>query len=332
LTPFTNPSNWPQEVTALFERAITCEYASLTEKGSPITFPLTPYIGDDGRTLDVSTGLTYPAKAERARRNPKVTLLYSDPVGSGLPNAPTVLVYGLATVRDADLQANIDRYIRLSFAKLPDTYKTMPGFLLRRMNWYFARIWMQVTPVRMLWWPGGNLDQPPQRWDALAGTSAPPSDPPPQGKSLGNWTSPPGEWRPGAEHAARTLGAPVLTVVNEDGWPLVLRTKQAALETDGFRLTLGAGMPLLKDGSACLTFHTHPEQFTGQENMAFTGEAQVRDGSVFFKVGRRIGDWSLNGSRLQAAFSFLAKSRVLRPRLVAESARRGQPVPKVNLP
>ena len=71
-----NPAGWPSEVLSIFERAITCEYATLTNRNTPITYPVNPYLGDDGRTLDVSTGLTYSSKAERARRNPKVALLY----------------------------------------------------------------------------------------------------------------------------------------------------------------------------------------------------------------------------------------------------------------
>src|ERR671932_2116676 len=83
-----NPAGWPEELLPLFERAITVEYASLTRANTPVTYPVTPYVGEDGRTLDVSTGLTYPAKAERARRNPKVALLFADPVGAGLADPP----------------------------------------------------------------------------------------------------------------------------------------------------------------------------------------------------------------------------------------------------
>src|SRR5476649_57978 len=107
---------WPSELTEVFERALTCEYASLTRAGAPVTVPSTPYVG--AGTLDVSTGLAYPAKAERARRNPKVALLFADAIGAGHSEAPVVLVQGHAAVRDADLQANTDRYVRVVSSKL----------------------------------------------------------------------------------------------------------------------------------------------------------------------------------------------------------------------
>ena len=78
----------PEEVWSVLDRSVTVEYTSLTRAGAPIMVPVTPYVSDDRTTLDVSTGLTYPTKAERARRNPKVSLLYSDPSGYG-PGAAT---------------------------------------------------------------------------------------------------------------------------------------------------------------------------------------------------------------------------------------------------
>lgn len=141
-----SPADLPAEVWAVLDRSITVDYTSLTRQGAPVMLPVTPYVSDDRTTLDVSTGLTYPTKAERARRNPKVSLLYSDPLGSGLGQPPVVLVPGLATVRDADLQANTDRYVRLALEKLPAAYRGQPKFLLRTLVWYFARIWVHVTP------------------------------------------------------------------------------------------------------------------------------------------------------------------------------------------
>lgn len=108
----TNPAAWPEAALEMFQRAITVEYTSLTRAGAPIMVPLTPFLGQDRLTVDVSTGLTYPTKAERARRNPKVSLLLSDPVGSGMPNPPVVLVQGLATVRDAGFSLPGNRFRR----------------------------------------------------------------------------------------------------------------------------------------------------------------------------------------------------------------------------
>jgi hypothetical protein len=54
------------QVVPMVARALTCHYASLTRDERPITWPVTPYVNDDRRSVDVSTGLAYPAKAERA--------------------------------------------------------------------------------------------------------------------------------------------------------------------------------------------------------------------------------------------------------------------------
>lgn len=330
-----NPAGWPEETLPLFARAITVEFASLTRQGAPITFPLTPYIGDDERRLDVSTGLTYPAKAERARRNPQVGMLYSDRVGTGLADAPTALVLGLASVRDANLQANTDRYLRLSLAKSPDAYAGVPRFAFRWLGWYFARIWIEVTPVRILWWPGGDLRQAPREWLAPEGTVAPPSDPAPAGKQPAPWRDAPADWRPLAADAAARLGDPILTTVSGDGFPYPMRVARSTITPDGFRLEMPAGLPdgfVARSGPACLTFHTHPEVFTGQENHAFVGEVSSDGGALEFRVERALGDWSMVGSRMTAGVSFAAKARTLAPRVREEAARRGQPVPAMNPP
>lgn len=323
---------WPAELTPVFEQFVTCEYATLTKAGAPITYPVTPYMGADGQTLDVSTGLTYPSKAERARRNPAVALLYSDPNGSGLTNPPVVLVQGYAAVRDADLQANTDRYLRLSMQKAPEAYKGMPAFMLRRMPWYFARIWIEVTPARILWWPQGDLNRAPLRWEAPADRTYPASDPAPTGKALGAWKEANVDWRTGAGRAVAKFGPPALTVVDQTGFPTPLRVGRASLTPNGFHLEVPAGLPVALQGAACLTFHHHDVPFTRQENVVFVGHVEMGASGALFHVERQLADWSLGDSKLQGLISFFKSGRKVAPRLEAEAARRGQPAPIINLP
>src|SRR5437588_2428646 len=92
LRPVT--ASLPAEVQSVFERFITTELTTVDAAGQPITWPVTPYYSPGGPCIDVTTGLGYPKKANDARANPLVTLLFSDPTGSGLTETPMVLVQG----------------------------------------------------------------------------------------------------------------------------------------------------------------------------------------------------------------------------------------------
>src|SRR5918998_2275128 len=128
----------PAEVQQVFDRFITTEFTTVDRNGQPITWPLTPYYRPGDPCIDVTTGLGYPKKANDARANPKVAMLFSDPTGSGLESAPQVLVQGTAEVDDRDLDANRERYRREIVQKLPGTKSQLPPrFLERAFNWYF---------------------------------------------------------------------------------------------------------------------------------------------------------------------------------------------------
>lgn len=263
-----------------------------------------------------------------------MALLYSDGVGSGLENPPIALVQGLATVRDADVQANTDRYVRLTMAKLPAAYAGTPRFMLRSLAWYFARIWIEVTPTRILWWPGGRLDEPPRQWVAPAGTAAPPSDPAPPGGQPGAWSQHPVDWHRAAELTVRELSMRDLTFVGPDGFPVCVPVQGIRRRPEGFQLRVPRVPGFSPAGPACLTFHTHDETFTAQQNRVFVGHIPDTDDdpTVRLDVRRVLGSWSVPGNKLGATVDLIRKGRMLRPRLHAECARRGRPVPRVRLP
>jgi hypothetical protein len=313
-------------VLDVVERFLTTEYASLTRAGEPITWPLTPYAGVDGTTIDVSTGLTYPLKAERARRDPRVALSFSNPAGSGLEDAPVVVVQGLATVRDADLRANSVRYLHEWSRKLPVTAAKTPDFALAQMDWYWTRIWVEVTPRRVLWWPHGRLDREPLRWEAPADLMVPPSDPAPAGPSSGSWAAGPVDWRRRAAGAVERFGPPVLTTVDAEGWPLPLRTVSAAATDDGFEVQAPAGVDIVP-GPAFLTFHAHAATMESQDNLGLAGVATVDDGAVHVRVDRALNDFPLPRNAVRRAVQMMGAGRRLRPRLAYEAQRRGQQVP-----
>lgn len=326
----TETATWPADAQKLFEQAITVEYASLTKSGVPIMIPVTPYVSADGTTLDVSTGLTYPAKADRARRNAKVALLYADSVGSGLDAPPVVMVHGLATVRSADLQANTDRYVAASMDKVPAGYRGTPKSVLRRLGPYFARLWVEVTPVRMLQWDSRHLDHAPLEWLAPAGTVAPPSDPAPQGRPPQPWLPQPTDWPSEADRCAHDLELADLSWVGADGWPICVPAVGVDRTASGFRVHLGAFIPEGPTGPATLTFHAHSPEFTTQENRTFVGAVRASDDGVQFDVQRLLADVSLQGNKITRTLGFMSKVRTLGKRLDAEAARYGQPVPVVR--
>ena len=325
---------WPTELLEVFEQSITAEFATLTRTGTPITVPTTPYVGDGARTLDISTGLTYPAKAERARRDPRVALLFADPVGRSSGATTVVAVQGMARVRDADLQANTDRYVRDSMRKLPDATRGVPSPVLRRLGWYFARIWVEITPLHVQWWDSRALDRPLGTWNAPEGTAAPLSDPVPQGSQPRRWLEPPGAWQPVARAAIDRLPQHDVTVVDANGFPFCLPVTRAELVDDGFQFTVGPAAPPLPEGPACVTMHSHPESFVRQENRTFVGDlVRVDDeGAALLRVARALAHWSMPGSALPRSVRFLLNGRRLAPRLGPEAARRFQPVPVVRMP
>jgi len=102
----------PHDVQAVFERFVTTEYTTIDARGQPITWPVTPYYHGGEGCVDVTTGVGYPKKADDARRNPHVSLLFSDATGARMEHAPMVLVQGTARVDEEDLEANRERYVR----------------------------------------------------------------------------------------------------------------------------------------------------------------------------------------------------------------------------
>jgi hypothetical protein len=291
-------STLPQEVRDAFERFITCEFTTVDAAKQPITWPVTPYYRQGDPTIDVTTGLGYPKKADDALAHPSISLLFSDPTGSGMESRLKVLVQGTAIVDDADLKANADRYISESGEKLPATKKMHPPKPLRPMlNWYYARLYIKVRPERVFVWPEGNLAEEPVVHDAHL-----------EEVRSGHVEEPP------EDHGAPASGGAawdrrmdfleghetgVLSWMGPDGFPIAVRVPfgiepsrgDIAIEAEP------AGLPLI-EGRACLTVHRHAADFSWQRNMQVRGNL-ARSGEAWRLVPRRIvGGFELPEGRL----------------------------------
>jgi Pyridoxamine 5'-phosphate oxidase len=102
----------PAAVQAVFAQFGTTELTTVDHAGQPITWPVNPNYRAGAPCIDVATGLDHPKKADDARANPLVALLFSDPAGGGVPDAPMVLVQGSAQVEDRKHDARVDIHVR----------------------------------------------------------------------------------------------------------------------------------------------------------------------------------------------------------------------------
>ena len=245
--------------------------------------------------------------------------VYSDPRATKVENPPVALVYGHATVYDSDLQANTDRYLQ-TFLPRSKGFNNMPRFMLKWLRSSLIRIWIAVTPLKILWWPDANMEESPKEWRAPNGTQAPPSDPKPEPLSTPHkpWMDSASDWHKDMAYAFKDLGLPILTVVDEEGYPVPFRVKRGSLQSDGVRLELSPATPTDARGRACLTFHTlevKNGEMLSYDNKTFIGT--LSDDGDFFTVTRQLGSHDMS-SDLRGVLWYIRSSLRLEKRIDVE--------------
>jgi pyridoxamine 5'-phosphate oxidase-like protein len=311
----------PIEVQQVFDRFITTEYTTVDADGQPITWPVTPYYRPGDRQIDLTTGLGYPKKADDARRNPHVSLLFSDPTGSGLERPPAVLVQGTATVDDEDLEANRARYARESVEKLPATKSMYPPKPVQRLfQWYFTRIYVGVRPERIYVWPECDFSREPELFDSHVEEirSGHSEEPEVRSADTAGGSTP---WDDRVRELGRKHETAVLSVVAPDGFPMSARVPVEADEAASrIRIEeVPTGVPLAA-GRACLTAHEHHPDFTWQVNFQVRGDL-LRDN----------GGWALAPRKLVGGFELPPTSTLARYRLNARKMSRFRRIAKRQL-
>jgi uncharacterized pyridoxamine 5'-phosphate oxidase family protein len=157
------------DALAIIENYRTCEFATIFRDGSPQTWPVSALLLEDGRLL-LCTSIGFPQKAFNIRRNPKVSLLFSDPTGSGLVTPGAVLICGDARAEDrviADMKAvpALADLTRTVMQRQPSS-RFMSSFIGRRLiPSYYWRLEIYVKPVKAYFWPTRDFAVPPQHLD-----------------------------------------------------------------------------------------------------------------------------------------------------------------------
>jgi hypothetical protein len=235
-------STLPPEIRDVFERFISCEYTTVDSRQQPITWPVTPYYSQGGPTIDVTTGLGHPKKADDAKRNPRVSLFFSEPLGSGIQSGIRVLVQGTAEIDEENLAENRER------------------------------LYVKVRPERVFVWPDGDHLAEPTLLDARveevrSGHAEAELEPhvPAAGGGIA--------WDERIDQLGERHPTAVLSWVAPDGFPLSARVKPR-VDRAGRRVALGeapVGFPVT-EGLACLTAHAHGPNFEWQESFQVRGD------------------------------------------------------------
>jgi hypothetical protein len=306
----------PEDLLQFIQPCIFTEFATVSAQGVPIDTPTFSFADPARGSIDIATGLAYPAKAERARRNPKVGLLLE-----GGPDDPVVAIAALASVQDANIQANVDRYIAETIAYYASYSHDQPWAVAREAIWYWARIFVCCTPKRVLWWSrASEMHNPPQRWDAAGDTGFPSSDPTPQGKPSAAPAWPLRDWR---ERADEVLGQGLhghLTVLDSEGYPMPIRAQSIERTDGGFTVQLPGGLPWRAQGRASLCF---------LGTATFIGTAESIGAGAKFTVERILPTLPTVADPAEIWSPAESTRTALMARLVQELGRRGLDIPSV---
>jgi hypothetical protein len=312
----------PPDVQAVFDRFITTELTTVDRAGQPVTWPVTPYYRPGAPCIDVTTGLGYPKKANDARANQLVALLFSDPTGSGLNDPPTVLVQGTADVDDRDLEANRERYARESAEKIPGLRRLDPPDAIQRfLNWYYTRIYIHVRPERVYVWRAGDAE--PELFDAhMEEVRSGPSEEParfhadPEGGATA--------WHPRLGELGTAHTTAVVSIVCPDGFPFAMRVPVRADQASRL-IRIDAppeGVPL-QPGLACLTAHAHEPALASMENFQVRGDLVLSDDGWVLNPHRLVGGLEAPPSRLALLRAHAGNAIRFRRTAKRELARRG---------
>jgi len=155
---------FPPDIRDIITNYRTCEFTTLSKSNRPSAHPVTPWYRDGMAHILVTTSLGFPQKIYNIRRNPKVSLLFSNPTASGITSGAIVAIQGdarldekLASVED------LEDYWRQLYRWQPVSKAYSQTALSRYLfDWYYMRVRIYITPRRLFYWATGDCSQNPE--------------------------------------------------------------------------------------------------------------------------------------------------------------------------
>jgi|tagenome__1003787_1003787.scaffolds.fasta_scaffold20815352_1 hypothetical protein len=154
----------PDEVEEVFRRFFTCELSTLSRDGTPVTWPVGALWHPERQCFLVSTSVGLPQKALNIRRDPRISMLFSDRTGSGLTDPAAILIQGRAEAPDVvrTSLAGVEPYWLRIFEGQPKGRLWSSTAVMRHFfDWYFIRLYLYVSPERLFVWHRGDFSATP---------------------------------------------------------------------------------------------------------------------------------------------------------------------------
>ena len=153
----------PAPVVELLNKALVGELTVVDHNGRFRTDPLIPLW--DGRYVLMTSSILFSRKLEDIKRNPRVSLSLSDPVGVPVQPFSRATIQGDARVIDDDLHEGWYRLLPLWEAKEPIVKTLLKPMQKLGLPLFWERAIIELLPKRVLWWPNGDTARDPQVTD-----------------------------------------------------------------------------------------------------------------------------------------------------------------------
>jgi len=146
----------PAPAAELVKQALVAELTVVDSKGRPVTYPLIPLW--DGEHIYMTSSTLFSRKLEHIGRNVRVSVSVTDPISVG-GRTDRVTIQGDARVIADDPHGGWERLLPIWSAKEP----AIVAFLKARvaLPLFFERALIEITPRRVLYWPGGDASVAP---------------------------------------------------------------------------------------------------------------------------------------------------------------------------